>query len=94
MQGSCLQLFADDTAVFKSGKDLIAVNDCLNKELSNLMNWTYANRLSLNMEKTISVLTCASACPLFLILKVTLQVLIRIPMYFLWGNLKGFLLGI
>ena len=39
-KGLVLQLFADDTAVFKSGKDLIAVNDCLNKELSNLMNWT------------------------------------------------------
>ena len=48
-------MFADDTAAYMSGKNLQEMNDTLNKNLSNLMNWTYRNRLSLNMEKTVSI---------------------------------------
>ena len=45
-------LFADDTNVFVSGKNIKNVCDVLNKELENMNIWFKVNKLSLNVSKT------------------------------------------
>ena len=45
-------LFADDTSLFKSGKDINVLIHDLNIELNNITNWLKANKLSLNTAKT------------------------------------------
>ena len=45
-------LFADDTNTFLSGKDINALIRTMNEELSKLVGWMYANKLSLNIAKT------------------------------------------
>ena len=45
-------LFADDTNVFVSGKNIKNVCDVLNKELENMYIWFKVNKLSLNVSKT------------------------------------------
>ena len=47
-----LILFADDTNVFMSHKDLNYLSDMLNLEMDKLSIWFKANRLSLNLKKT------------------------------------------
>ena len=49
---SNLALFADDTNVFLSHKDLNYLSDMLNLELDKLSIWFKANKLSLNLKKT------------------------------------------
>ena len=44
--------FADDTTVYKSGKDLAALCNEICVELDKLDTWLKANRLSLNIDKT------------------------------------------
>ena len=46
-------LFADDTTLYASGKNFSDVNRIVNMEFIKIKNWTYANRLSLNLDKTI-----------------------------------------
>jgi len=45
-------LFADDTSVFLSGKDINQLINTLNSELSKLYTWLCINKLSLNIKKT------------------------------------------
>jgi hypothetical protein len=45
-------LFADDTNVFLSGKSVPEIVSIMNNELSKIVIWLRANRLSLNVEKT------------------------------------------
>ena len=45
-------LFADDTYLFKSGKDLNKMQDELNSELAKIYLWLKMNKLSLNIGKT------------------------------------------
>ena len=45
-------LFADDTNLFLSHKDLKTLNDTANQELCKVANWLAANKLSLNVKKT------------------------------------------
>uniref|UniRef100_A0A3B3IL71 Reverse transcriptase domain-containing protein n=1 Tax=Oryzias latipes TaxID=8090 RepID=A0A3B3IL71_ORYLA len=45
-------LFADDTSVFYSHKDLDTLNYVVNDELDNISTWCKANKLSLNIKKT------------------------------------------
>ena len=47
-----LILFADDTNVFMSHKDLNYLSDMLNLEMDKLSIWFKANKLSLNLKKT------------------------------------------
>ena len=49
---SNLTLFADDTNVFLSHKDLNYLSDMINLELDKLSIWFKANKLSLNLKKT------------------------------------------
>ena len=44
-------LFADDTNVFCSGKQLDKIIFNTNEELSKLLNWMDINKLSLNVKK-------------------------------------------
>ena len=45
-------LFADDTTLLYSSNNLQELSATVNNELSNIMQWLNANRLSLNIEKT------------------------------------------
>jgi hypothetical protein len=45
-------LFADDTNIFFSSKNLDLIQTTLNIELKNVSQWLNANRLALNIEKT------------------------------------------
>ena len=46
------RLFADDTNVFASSKNLKDLETLMNKELSKVKNWCDANKLSINFKKT------------------------------------------
>ena len=45
-------VFADDTNLFHSGKDIDSLFNAVNNELSNISHWFNSNRLSLNADKT------------------------------------------
>ena len=45
-------LFADDTNLFSSGKDLKVIENHVNDELSNISEWLKVNKLLLNINKT------------------------------------------
>ena len=45
-------MYADDTNIFLSGKNLKDLETTMNKELSSLTEWLAANKLSLNISKT------------------------------------------
>ena len=45
-------IFADDTNVFVTGKDLNHMVYIINKELNKLTEWMNVNKLSLNVTKT------------------------------------------
>ena len=45
-------LFADDTNLFNSGKDLTELQDIFNAELKAISTWLKVNKLSLNVKKT------------------------------------------
>ena len=51
-----LHLFADDSNLSFSHKDLQTLESIVNNELSNIHEWLCANRLSLNTDKTNYVL--------------------------------------
>ena len=44
-------LFADDTTLFYSSKNLQELSDVVNNELSKMIEWLNANRLSLNIDE-------------------------------------------
>ena len=45
-------LYADDTKMFDSGKELDILMDNINSELNNICDWLNADKLSLNVSKT------------------------------------------
>lgn len=45
-------LYADDTTIFASDKNLLAVQDKLNADLANVHSWCVKNKLSINPSKT------------------------------------------
>ena len=45
-------MFADDTNLFYSGKDIHSLFNTVNNELSNIRQWFNSNKLSLNADKT------------------------------------------
>ena len=45
-------LFADDTNAFVTGRNINDLIILMNNELKKLMSWLYANKLSLNVNKT------------------------------------------
>ena len=45
-------LFADDTNLFSSGKEIEALEANINSELSHISAWLKVNKLSLNIKKT------------------------------------------
>ena len=47
-----LILFADDTSIFFSHKDIDYLSTILNSELAKISDWLKANKLSLNLKKT------------------------------------------
>ena len=47
--------FADDTAVFSSDSDINNVHATMNRELVGVDNWLKANRLSLDVSKTLYI---------------------------------------
>ena len=46
------QLFADDTCIFFSHKNISIIENTLNSELNKVHNWLVANKLSLNVAKS------------------------------------------
>ena len=49
---ACFKLFADDTNVFASARDLKALEHLMNSELAKVNEWCDINKLSINMGKT------------------------------------------
>ena len=49
-------MFADDTNVFLSGKDVTKLYSLANDELVRVTDWLAANKLSLNINKTKCIL--------------------------------------
>jgi hypothetical protein len=45
-------IFADDTNIFITGKSIREISELMNNELSKIVTWLNANRLSLNVSKT------------------------------------------
>ena len=45
-------LYADDTNLFFSHKNLLTLKDTMNREQSKIASWFSANKLSLNIKKT------------------------------------------
>ena len=52
LPGEKLKLFADDTNLFISGIDKTAINNKCNECLETLNNWSLANCLCMNSDKT------------------------------------------
>ena len=49
-------MYADDTSIYHSSKDITQLNTALNEELRRLDRWLKGNKLSLNVAKTRSML--------------------------------------
>ena len=49
-------LYADDTTFLASDSNTTNMFNSLNRELPQILNWTIANRLSLNLEKTYAMI--------------------------------------
>ena len=49
-------LFADDTTLYKSHKNLRYLKWCIQEELNQLLNWFRANKLTLNINKSVCIL--------------------------------------
>ncbi len=49
-------LFADDTSIFYSHRELLILETTINKEMKNVSDWLIANKLNLNVKKSNFVL--------------------------------------
>ena len=56
-------LFADDTNIYYESKDLANLTKTVNKELRLVKKWVDANKLSLNIDKTIIIHSSSSNVP-------------------------------
>ena len=52
---NCIQ-FADDTTLYFSSRDLNYVQNCCNLDMIMLQDWFYANKLTLNVGKSVCML--------------------------------------
>lgn len=50
-------LFADDTNIFIQGRDLLSLQNTMNRELIHVAKWLNCNKLTLNLNKTHFMLT-------------------------------------
>ena len=57
----CIQ-FADNTTIYIGSKHLKYLKYCLEEDLRSLHDWFNANKLTLNMSKTVGVLFSPSKC--------------------------------
>ena len=48
----CFKIFADDTNVFASARDLKSLERLMNSELAKIKKWCDINKLSINIAKT------------------------------------------
>ena len=55
-----VNMYAVDTAFYFSGTDVLYIKDKLQTDLNNLHGWINANKLSLNVSKTNSMLICSN----------------------------------
>lgn len=55
-------LFADDTTVYFSAKKLETLENTINEELTKVSMWLTANRLTLNIQTTNSILFAGNKC--------------------------------
>ena len=49
-------LFADDTAVYKGHRSLNYLKWCMEADMANLVDWFRANKLTLNVNKTVMMI--------------------------------------
>ena len=56
VKSSKVSMYADDTSIYHSSKDIAQLNAVLNEELRRLDRWLKGNKLSLNVAKTRSML--------------------------------------
>ena len=56
LQKSCVSMYADDTAISLSSKSINDLQNDLNLDLLKLQDWLHANKLSLNVVKTQSLI--------------------------------------
>ena len=49
-------LFADDTSLFYSHENINTIESIINSELSNVLIWLQANKLTLNIDKSNYIL--------------------------------------
>ena len=49
-------LFADDTTLYKTHRNLVYLKWCLEDDLCTLSDWFAANKLTLNLDKTVCML--------------------------------------
>ena len=56
VEGSQIDLYADDTTIQSADKDINNIEKKLNKDLENINNWLVKNRLILNAKKTVCML--------------------------------------
>ena len=56
-------LFADDISIYKTGKQVNNIYEDMNNERQVLADWFRANKLSVNISKTKSMLVCRSPPP-------------------------------
>ena len=50
------RMYADDTHLTYADSDVNAIISCLNEDLQNISEWLIANKLTLNMTKTVFML--------------------------------------
>ena len=55
MKHSDVNMYADDTSLMFASDSIAHINDCINDDLSYLKSWLQANKLSLNVAKTNSL---------------------------------------
>ena len=51
-------LYADDTTIYLQGKNITELHDAVNRELLSVSNWLKSNKLTLNISKTVYMVSC------------------------------------
>ena len=57
-------LFADDTAIYVSGKTVNEVRSKLQVAVNATINWFHTNKLTINPDKSFTMLVCSSKNPM------------------------------
>ena len=56
-----VSMYADDTSLYHMSNDISKLESAINEDLELLDNWLKGNKLSLNVAKTKSMLTCTKS---------------------------------